>query len=302
MTMRRVLQLSPAACLIAALGAVEGRAQTTVIDPPVPASEIWVQPYAPFRVVGDLYYVGTYDLGVFLITTPQGHVLINTGVAGSVDQIRSNVESLGFALRDVRILLTTQAHWDHVADLAEIKRITGAQLYAHVDEVALLEDGGNSDYLFGGKGSTFEPVKVDRSLRDGDAVSLGSLRLTLHHHPGHTRGASSFTFTTRDETRSYDVAILNMPSINAGTRLVDNPIYPRIAEDYTRTFAALKAVSSDVVWVAAHASQFGLHRKRQPTDGYDPARFIDPEDLVRRVGNFERAFLDQVERERTEAR
>jgi metallo-beta-lactamase class B len=182
--------------------------------------------------------VGTYDLASYLIVTPEGHILINTGLASSASMIRANVEALGFAMRDIKLLLATHAHWDHVAALAELQRLTGGQVLMHEGDVPLLESGGNTDYLFGGNGPMFEPVNVDRALRDQSVVALGGVEITVHNHPGHTRGASSFTFTTRDERRSYEVLILNAGTVNDGTRLVTNPSYPGIAEDYARTFAS----------------------------------------------------------------
>ena len=160
-------------------------------------NEDWVKPFPAVRIAGNLYYVGTYDLSSYLITTDQGHILINTGLASSVPAIRANVESLGFRFGDIRILLATHAHWDHVAGLAEIKRLTGARMAMHARDAALLEDGGQSDFRFGGAKPLFAPVTVDQRLEDGDVVRLGDAAVTVHHHPGHTRGATSFTLTVR---------------------------------------------------------------------------------------------------------
>lgn len=248
-------------------------------------------------MVGNLYYVGTFDLASYLITTTDGHILINTGVASSVPMIRSNIASIGFKFGDIKILLATHGHWDHVAGMAEIKRLTGARMMMHEGDVAILEDGGNSDFRFGGNGSSYEPVKVDRRLTAGDKIQLGGTELTVHHHPGHTRGASSFTFTTRDDQRSYRVLIVNMGSINEGVKLLDTPAYPNIAQDYGRTFAAQKQLSFDV-WVASHAGQFGLHEKYKPGDSYDPGRFMDPEGYRTRIQRLEQLYMDQLLRER----
>jgi metallo-beta-lactamase class B len=133
----------------------------------------WSQPYPPFRIAGNLYYVGTYDLACYLITTMQGNILINTGLAASASQIKNNIETLGFKFADTKILLTTQAHYDHVDAMAAIKKMTGAQLMVDEKDADVLTDGGNSDYAFGGNGSMFEPVKADRLLHDGDTIQLG---------------------------------------------------------------------------------------------------------------------------------
>ncbi len=263
-------------------------------------NEAWLEPFPAHRVVGDVYYVGTYDLAAFLITTPAGHILINTGVYDSADMIRTSVESLGFEFDDIEILLTTQAHWDHVADLAEIKRRTGARLFAHEDDVPVLEDGGNSDFRFPeGRGAIFEPVSVDRALQHGDTIELGDTVLTLHHHPGHTKGASSFTFDTEDGGRTYSVLVVNMGSVNNGVELLNMPGYPEIAEDYAATFAAQKDLSADV-WVSSHGRHYDLYDKFMPGDSYDPQRFADPEGYIAKIEEYEQLYLRQLATERAQ--
>src|SRR6478609_7645204 len=140
----------------------------------------WSKPYEPFRIAGNLYYVGTYDLGCYLITTPKGHVLINSGLVESTPLIRKNVEALGFKFSDIKLLLTTQAHYDHVAALAEIKKITGAKMMVHEGDAPALADGGHSDFIFGNmEGASFAPIKVDRVLHDGDNIQLGETKLLV---------------------------------------------------------------------------------------------------------------------------
>ena len=263
-------------------------------------NEAWSRPTKPIQIAGNLYYVGTHDLASYLITTEAGHILINTGLASSTPLIRENLESLGFRLQDVKILLATHAHWDHVAALAEIKRITGARLLMHEADVPSLEDGGRSDFRFGSSPNTFfPPVKVDQALEDGDEIRLGSTVLTLHHHPGHTKGASSFTFATRHGDREYRVLVANMGSINPGVKVSGMPSYPRIREDYARTFARQKALTFDI-WVASHASQFGFHTKAAPRGG--PERFLDREGYRAAVEGYEQAYLTQLEKERAPSR
>jgi len=254
-------------------------------DPP----EGWVTPFPAFRVIGPLYAVGMLDLSVFLITSEEGHILINTGLADSTEHIRNNIESLGFELEDVRILLTMQAHWDHTAAMAEIKQITGAEVYATPEDARVLEDGGFSDAHFGGRES-FEPVEVDRIIRQGDVITLGDLVITVHEHPGHTEGSSSYTFTVNENGRDYNVGIVNMGTINGGKRIVVDPTYEGVAVDFATTYNAQKQLDIDV-WVSAHNSQYNMHDKYQPGQAYDPETFVDPMGYVRAIERLESAYL-----------
>jgi len=244
------------------------------VKEPKPWSEEWAKPYAPFRIAGNLYYVGTYDLACYLITTPQGYILINTGLAASVTQIKENIRALGLKYADIKILLTTQAHYDHMGAMAAIKKQTGAQLMVHEKEAEVLKDGGHSDYALGGKGSSFEPVTPDRLLQDSDTIQLGNMKLKLLHHPGHTKGSSSFLFTVNEGQRSYQVLIANMPTIVTDKRFDAISNYPEIKNDYAYTLKAMKNISFDL-WLASHASQFKLHSKHKPGDAYNPSAFAD---------------------------
>ena len=255
----------------------------------LPAQEKYVKPYEPYRVVGNLYYVGTYDLAVYLITTPQGHMLINTGVNDSAPYIRANIEKLGFKYSDIKLLLATHGHWDHVAAMAQIKRETGARMLMHEDDTALVESGGNVDFRFPdkGRGVVYEPVKVDQRLKEGDKVRLGGTELTVMHHPGHTKGASSFTFKTRDAGRDYNVLIVNMGSINPGVNVNFMPGFININEAYLGTLQRQKQLKPEV-WVASHAAQFNMHQKRNPGDPYDPNRFVDPDGYGAKIQFYEK--------------
>lgn len=247
----------------------------------------WTAPAEPFRIAGNLYYVGTYDLGCYLITTPQGHILINTGLAGSVPMIKNNIEQLGFKFSDIKILLTTQAHFDHVAGMADIKKQTGAKMMVDAKDAKVLADGGNSDYYMGGKGPLFLPVKADKLLKDHDTISLGGTQLILLHHPGHTMGSCSYLVTVKDEKKSYTVLIANIPTILSGTKMTGMPGYPDISKDFAYTLDAMKKIQFDL-WVASHASQFNLNEKRKKGDAYNPEAFAD------------RALYDKTMEERTE--
>lgn len=234
----------------------------------------WSEPGEPFRIAGNLYYVGTYDLGCYLIATPQGHILINTGLAESVEMIEKNMAQLGFKLADIKILLTTQAHFDHVAGMAEIKKRTGAKMMVDAKDAKVLADGGNSDYYMGGKGPLYLPVKADKLLKDHDTISLGGTKLVLLHHPGHTQGSCSYLVNVKDEKKSYTVLIANMPTILPDTKLSGMPGYPDINRDFAYTLDAMKKLQFDL-WVASHASQFDMHTKRKNGDAYNPEAFAD---------------------------
>lgn len=234
----------------------------------------WSRPYQPFRIAGNLYYVGTYDLASYLITTSKGNILINTGLATSGPMIKANIEALGFRLKDTKILLTTQAHFDHMGAMAAIKKMTGARMMVDAGDSAVVTDGGSSDYEMGGKDMLFEPVRIDRILHDKDVIKLGDVQIVMLHHPGHTKGSCSFLFDVKDEKRSYKVLIANIPTIITDRNFSDIPAYPGIADDYAYTLDAMKKLSFDL-WVASHASQFGLHEKHKPGDAYNPAVFMD---------------------------
>jgi len=234
----------------------------------------WSKPYQPFRIAGNLYYVGTYDLACYLITTPKGNILINTGLADSEKQIRQNIKAVGFKFADTKILLNTQAHYDHMGAMAAIKKKTGAQLMMNEKDVPVAKDGGSSDYAIGSKEPNYKPVTPDRLLHDGDTISLGGMQLIMLHHPGHTKGSSSFLFTVTDEQQQYKVLIANMPSIVTDSAFNKISAYPEIAADYAFTFKALKNISFDI-WLSSHASQFNMHDKHKPGDIYNPAVFKD---------------------------
>ncbi|MDT8429056.1 MAG: subclass B3 metallo-beta-lactamase [Pseudomonadales bacterium] len=259
-------------------------------------NENWSRPFPGFRVIGNLYAVGTYDLSVFLITSDDGHILINTGLEDSTAQIRDNIESLGFRLEDVAILLTQQAHWDHTAAMAEIKQIADAEVWATKDDARVLEDGGFSDAHFGGR-QTFKPVTVERIISQDEVIELGDIRLTVHEHPGHTEGSSSYAMVVNENGRSYNVLIANMGTVNAGKRLAVEPMYPGVAADFAHTYLSQKQLPVDV-WVAAHGSQYGLHDKWQPGQAYSPDTFVDPEGFVAAVERLEQAFLRALAEER----
>lgn len=259
----------------------------------VPAD--WSKPYQPFRIAGNLYYVGTYDLACYLITTPQGHILINTGLANSASIIKANVENLGYKFTDIKILLTTQAHYDHLGAMADIKKQTGALFMVDQQDAQVAADGGRSDYAFGNKGATFQPVKADRLLQDKDSILLGGTKLIMLHHPGHTKGSCSYLINVKDKAQNYCVLIANLPSIVTERNLDDIPAYPQISNDYAYTFKAMEKLQSDL-WLSSHASQFNLHLKHKPGDAYNPEKFRDEKGYQTALTELKKEFNKKTKR------
>jgi metallo-beta-lactamase class B len=258
----------------------------------------WTRPFPPFKLIGNIYWVGSYDLSTYLITTPQGHILVNTGLGDSAPKIKASVEQLGFKISDVKILTATHGHFDHVAAMADLKKMTGASLVTSEPEKALLESGGGADFRWADTPSArFAPVTVDRTFQDGGTISLGGTTLTAHLHPGHTKGATSFTTDVRENGKTYRVIIANLGSINPGVTVTGMPKYPGIMQDYARTFTAQKPMKIDVFF-ASHASQFRMHEKYKPGDTYNPDRFVDPAGFLTAVQDLEKTYLDQVAKEK----
>lgn len=258
----------------------------------------WTKPFPPFRIIGNIYWVGTWDLSTYLITTPQGNILVNTGLASTVPNIKAGIEELGFKFSDTKILTATHGHFDHAAGMAELKRLTGAKLIISAPDVELFETGGKADFRFGDTPSAqFEPVKVDQALKDGETISLGGTVLTAHLTPGHTKGATSFTLDIPENGKVYHVIIANMGSINPGVNVAGMPKYPGITADYAKTFAVQKAMKPDV-FLASHASQIRLHEKYTPGMPYNPDRFVDPKGFHAEVDELEKTYLEHLARDR----
>jgi metallo-beta-lactamase class B len=254
----------------------------------------WTTPHTPFRIVGNVYYVGSQDLASYLITTPDGLILINSSLVSSVPLIRKNVEALGFHFKDVKILLISHAHWDHAAGSAEIKRLTGAKYMVMDADVPVVESGGATDFRYGAEaGSHFPATKVDRVLHDGDEVKLNGVVLVAHKTPGHTKGCTTWTMRVREDNKSYNVVIVGSPNVNPGYKLVNNAAYPSIAQDYELTFRTLKALPCDV-FLGAHGGYFGMEAKyaRMKPGGVNP--FVDPEGYKSYVAEREQAFRAEL--------
>ncbi len=254
----------------------------------------WTTNHVPFRVIGNVYYVGSKDLASYLIVTPQGLILINSNLPSSVPLIRKNVEAVGFHFKDVKILLISHGHWDHAAGSADIKRLTGAKYMVMDADVPVVESGGKDDFQYGAEaGSHFPATKVDRVLHDGDEVKLGGVVLVAHKTAGHTKGCTTWTMKVREDSKSYNVVIVGSPNVNTGYKLVGNAAYPTIAQDYELTFRTLKSLPCDV-FLGAHGSYFGMEAKfaRMKPGGVNP--FVDPEGYRSYVAEREQAFRTEL--------
>ncbi|HET6330878.1 MAG TPA: subclass B3 metallo-beta-lactamase [Holophagaceae bacterium] len=226
----------------------------------------WSKPAPPFHIAGPVYFVGTAELGCYLIKGSAGDILLNTGLADSPPMIAANLRALGIDPKDIRILITNQAHFDHVGGFAGMQKLTGAKVYASGGDAPLLESGGASDP--GGLGR-FAPVKVDRVLRDGEDITLGDIALKVIATPGHTPGSVSYEMTVKENGEERRLFFVNLPTV---VMPLKNPKYPGIMADLRGSFARLKALHPDL-WVAAHVSQCGLDAKRKTGNFDDPAGY-----------------------------
>ena len=256
----------------------------------------WNQRAPAFRIIGNIHYVGTNELAAYLLTTPAGHILIDGGLPESAPLIEDSIKKLGFKVEDVKVLLTTQAHFDHVGSLAALAKVSGGQVMVMVGDQEIVEHGGKGDYLFGDK-ETFPPAKVSRVLRDGAPVSLGGTTLTAIATPGHTRGCTTFTTTVEEDGRKLLVVFAGSTSVNPGTRLVQNESYPGIRTDYEKSFATLASLKADV-FLGAHTGFFDLAGKRDRLErGDKPNPFIDPAGyktwLARMKTEFDKVIAEQ---------
>ena len=253
------------------------------------ANPDWHREFPAFRIAGNLYYVGTADLAIYLITTPQGNILINSNFEQDVPLLKKSIAGLGFKYADTKILLISHAHGDHDAAIGLIKRETGAKLEVMQQDVASEESTGR-----GRPGA-----HVDRVLHDGDTVELGGSKWTAHLTPGHTPGCITWTAQVQDGGRTLNVVIIGSPNVNAGYYLVGNKNYPQIAEDYVKTFAVLKSLPCDV-FLGAHGAYFGLLAKYEKFKAGDKNAFIDPQGYNDYVASKDAEFRTEWERQKRE--
>jgi metallo-beta-lactamase class B len=259
----------------------------------------WTTPIAPFRIAGNLYYVGGKDLASYLIVTPKGDILINSSLETSVPMIRSSVEQLGFKFDDIKVLLISHAHFDHEAGSAELIKETGAKYMVMDADVSVVESGGATDFAYAK--DTYPKAKVNRVLHDGDEVKLGGTVLVAHKTAGHTRGCTTWTMQVTEAGRPLNVVIVGSWNVNPGWRLVDRPeqpaSYPGIAADYRRTFATLKALQCDV-FLGAHGAYFGMLAKLDRIKaGAKENVWVDTKGYQDAVAEREQAFEEELKRQ-----
>jgi metallo-beta-lactamase class B len=270
----------------------------TASEAPPPVQQDWTERFPAFRVAGNLYYVGSKGLASYLITTPAGHILINSDLEANVPMIRESVESLGFKFNDIKILLISHAHYDHCAGSAMIKQLTGAKYMVMEGDVDVVESGGKKDFQYGNDPTSLYPAaKVDRVLHDGDRVKLGDATLTAHLTPGHTKGCTTWTMIVNDVLGRRDVVIVGSPNVNPGYKLVGNTVYPHITEDFEKTFRVLKSLPVDY-FLGAHGSYFGLEEKFPRVKSGNVTAFLDPAGYKNYVDEREEAFRMELTKQK----
>jgi metallo-beta-lactamase class B len=261
----------------------------------------WTEPYPAFRIADNLYYVGSKGLANYLITTPQGNILINSDLEANVPLIEASIEKLGFKFRDTKILLISQGHWDHDAASAKIREITGAKYMVMDADVPVVESGGKSDFQYGNTPtSLYPPTKVDRVLNDGDEVRLGGVVLVAHLTPGHTKGCTTWTMKATEGGKTLDVVIVGGTGVNPGYKLIHNSEYPQIAQDYERTFSTLQSLPCDI-FLGAHGGYFGMEEKYPLMKAEAANPFVDPNGYKEFVAQSGKDFRAELAKQRSAA-
>ena len=264
--------------------------------------ESWNTPFQPFRLIGNIYYVGASGISSFLITTPEGHILIDTGFETTVPLIRESVAKLGFKLTDIKIILNSHAHLDHAGGHATMQKLTGAKIMMSEADAELLASGGTNDFTpYSKEMIGYPPAKADRILHDGDKVSLGGTTLTCHLTPGHTKGCTTWTMDVVEDGKTRHVLFFGSTSILPNVSLVNNAQYPGIADDFAATYQKLKTLPCDV-FLAPHAGFFDLPQKAERLKrGEKPNPFIDPGEFKTFIERSEKDFVEKLDRERSDA-
>jgi metallo-beta-lactamase class B len=258
----------------------------------------WYEPFPAHKVIGNTYYVGSKDLATYLITSPKGHILINSGFERTVPLIQKSVESLGFKMTDVKVILASHAHSDHVAGHALLQKLTGAKVYVMRGDDEVIASGGKGQYLYGK--DRWDPCKVDKILKDGDEVKIGDVTLTAHLTPGHTRGCTTWTWRVADGGKNYDVVVIGSPNVNPGYQLVNNKDYPEIAADFAKTFKVLKSLPCDV-FLGAHGSYYGMVERYGLLQKGKADAFVNPQGYKEYVASKEKAFLKNLAAQQAKA-
>jgi metallo-beta-lactamase class B len=247
----------------------------------------WHREFPAFRIAGNLYYVGTADLAIYLINTPQGNIIINSNFKQDLPALKKSIESLGFKYSDTKIVLISHAHGDHDEGTGVIQRETGAKLEVMQQDVAEEQSSAN-----GRPGA-----HVDKALHDGDTVELGGSKWTAHLTPGHTPGCTTWTSQIQEGGRTLNVVIVGSPNVNPGYYLVGNKKYPGIAEDYVKTFAVLRHMPCDI-FLGAHGQYYDMKAKYEKFKAGDKNAFIDPKGYQAYVSEREEAFRTEWERQK----
>ena len=290
--------------LLAAVALLLGLSTIVVAQGPRLFSREWYaqfsgpysQPVEPFRIVGNIYYVGARNIAAYLIATPQGHILIDTGMTEMHDAITSGVERLGYTVSDIRILLASHAHFDHIDGHAPMQRRTGAQVMAMSGDAEALETGHDTSAL-GAIG--WEPVPVSRRLKDGDTVTLGGTTLRAIHAPGHTQGATIWMTTVEEDGRGYGVAFLTTTTPNPGVPLFDNPRHANVIDDTRKTFQKLKAEREpDIVLVGHPEAMFARTMERMRRSERPHPLLNGADAWTRQLATAEAEFERRLARER----
>lgn len=245
------------------------------------ANPEWHREFPAFRIAGNLYYVGTADLAIYLVHTSAGNILINSNFEEDIPALRKSITSLGFHYSDTKILLISHAHSDHDAATGVIAKETGAKLEVMSEDVA--EENRHAH--------------VDRVLHDGDTVELGGSKWVAHRTPGHTPGCTTWTSVLDDNGRRLNAVIIGSPNVNAGYFLVGNKKYPKIADDYVKTFAVLKSLPCDV-FLGAHGAYFGMKEKYKAFEAGNKDAFIDPAGYRKFVEDKNQEFRSEWERQK----
>ena len=262
----------------------------------------WTEPFPPFHIAGNLYYVGSKGLANYLVTTPQGNILINSDLESNVPMIEANIEKLGFKFKDTKVLLISHAHWDHDAGSLKIKEMTGASYMVMDADVPVVESGGKADFQYGNSPDfLYPPAKVERVLHDRDEVRLGGAVLVAHLTPGHTKGCTTWTMKVTESGKNYDVVIIGSPNVNPGYKLVRNSNYPQIAEDYERMWRVLKSLPCDI-FLGAHGGYFGLEEKYPLMKKWGANPFVDPSGYKKFVAQKEQEFRTELAKQTVAAK
>lgn len=248
----------------------------------------WSKPFPPHKVFANVYFVGTVNLGTYLITTPEGHILVNSDFEETVPAIRAGVEKLGFKFTDIKIILGSHAHGDHMEGDAMVKELTAGRVMAMEQDVPALKK-----MRPGGK-----EHPIDRVLRDGDEVKLGGSVLTAHLTAGHTKGCTTWSMKATEAGKTYDVAIVCSVGWNPGYVLVNNKDYPQIADDYVRSFATLRKLPCDI-FLAAHIAFYGLEAKYAKLQEGGANPFLDRAGYLAYIDLKEKQFLGELERQKS---